>query len=203
MSRQQNQTENSTDRSNEFLGWSADRWIAFAALFVAALALVVSVCELRDARRHERISAQPHLTYTYFYNDEGAGWKIKNSGLGTARLRGFRILVDGKPVRDFNDLGKALGLPQPVPFRFTNPMVGVRYAAGHENILYWVQPSAAAMTLLKQWTRVNIQACYCSLYGDCWLFSFDGKLNSPDGEHRRDNKCSIFSSEEKNRWWQG
>jgi len=163
----------------------------------------VSVVELRAARIQQRINAQPRLTYTYYYDESGAGWKILNSGLGASRLRGFRMLVDGKPVNDFDDLGKELGLPQPVPYRFTNPMVGERWAVGHENILYWVTPGPAAAVLREQWTRVNIQACYCSLYGDCWLFSFDGKLNSLDGEHRRDDSCSIFSGQVKSRWWGG
>src|SRR5262245_47208138 len=190
----------SDDRNGDRLwGWPADRWIALAALVVAVCSLVVSTAELRAARMHERINAQPRLMYTYFHDNDGAGWKFHNSGLGAARLRGFRMFVDGRPMRDFIDLGKALGLPLPVPFRFTNPMVGDRYAAGHENILYWVQPGPAAAALHEQWTRVNIQVCYCSLYGDCWLFSFDGKLDSSDGEHRRDDECSIFAGEEKSR----
>lgn len=195
-----NLIENFTKRRTDGFWGRADRWIA---LFVAALALFVSVNELRDARKHERISAQPHLTYTFFYNDKGAGWKLQNNGLGTARLRGFRMFVDGKPLRDFNDLAPALGLPPPFHRSYTLPMVGDRYATGHETDLYWVQPSSAATTLREQWTRVNIQACYCSLYADCWLFSSDGKLDSPDGEHLQDNRCSIFSSEEKSRWWKG
>ena len=184
-------------------GWPAGMWIALGALVVAVCSLVVSLYEFRAARTQQRINAQPRLTYTYFYDESGAGWKILNSGLGASRLRGFRMFVDGKPVNDFVDVGKDLGLPQPVPFRFTNPMVGERWAAGHENILYWVGPGPAASVLREQWTRVNIQACYCSLYGDCWLFSSDGKLNLPDGEHRRDDSCSIFSNQEKSRWWKG
>ena len=184
-------------------GWPTGMWIALGALVVAVCSLVVSLYEFRAARTQQRINAQPRLTYTYFYDESGAGWKILNSGLGASRLRGFRMFVDGKPVNDFVDVGKDLGLPQPVPFRFTNPMVGERWAAGHENILYWVGPGPAASVLCEQWTRVNIQACYCSLYGDCWLFSSDGKLNLPDGEHRRDDSCSIFSNQEKSRWWKG
>jgi hypothetical protein len=113
------------------------------------------------------------------------------------------MFVDGEPVRDFVIFGKSLGLPQPITFHFTNPMVGDRIAAGQLNVLYWLDPGPAAAALTEQFNRVNIQACYCSLYGDCWLFSYDGKLHSPDGEHRRDDSCSIFSGEEKTRWWGG
>ena len=206
MDKRTGQTKGSTKcetNGKQLWGWPAERWIAMGALVLALCSLVVSVVELRAARNQQRINAQPRLTYTYFYDESGAGWKIHNGGLGAARLRGFRMFVDAQPVNDFVNLGKDLGLPQPVSFRFTNPMVGDRWAAGHENILYWVEPGPAAAVLRKQWTRVNIQACYCSLYGDCWLFSFDGKLNLPDGEHRRDDSCSIFSGQEKSRWWGG
>lgn len=184
-------------------GWPHDRWLALGALIAALCSVWVSVCEFRAGRRHERLSAQPMLAYTYFYDEAGAGWRLHNGGLGTARLRAFRIFIDGKPVRDFGDIATALDLTQPVPFRFTNPRVGDRYAAGHENILYWVEPSAAAGELKQKWTRVNIQACYCSLYEECWLFSFDTTLDEANGEHRRDDDCSPFRDEERSRWWRG
>ncbi|MFZ0927495.1 MAG: hypothetical protein WAN11_02775 [Syntrophobacteraceae bacterium] len=184
-------------------GWPTDRVIALAALAVAFCSMLVSYRQFDAARTQQRLNAQPRFTYTFFWDETGAGWKIFNSGLGPARLRGFRILIDGKPVTDFREVGTALGLPQPVPFRFTNPMVGERWAAGHENILYWVAPGPAEAALRQQWTRVNIQACYCSLYGECWLFSSDGKFSSPDGEHLRDDNCSIFSDQQRNRWWGG
>ena len=110
-------------------GWPADRWIAVAAIIVAICSLWVSIEAQRAARRDAHINMQPRLTYTYFYDEKGAGWKLMNGGLGTARLRGFRMLIDGKPVRDFIEIGKILELPQPVTFRFTNPMVGERYSS--------------------------------------------------------------------------
>jgi hypothetical protein len=183
-------------------GWAsiAATW---APIVVALCALVVSVCELRDAREHEQLNSQPRLTYTYYYNEKGAGWTLANDGLGVARLRGFRMSVDSQPVTDFSELGPILGLPTPVPYHFTNPMVGERYPAGHENILYWVEPGDAATALRQRWTHLTIQACYCSLYGECWVFSSDGTLDTPDGEHRRDDSCSPFSGESKARWWKG
>jgi len=206
MNKPTRQTKDSTQdepNAKKLGGWPAERWIAVGALIVALCSLVVSVIELRAARIQQRLNAQPRLTFGYYYNESGAGWKIFNSGLGSARLRGFRLFVDGKPVDGLDALGKVLGLPEPVRFHFINPMRGDRWAAGQQNVLYWVDPGPAAAVLREQFTRVNMQACYCSVYGDCWLFSFDGKLDSPDGEHRRDDYCSIFSGEEKSRWWGG
>jgi hypothetical protein len=189
--------------THKLWGWPAERYIAMAAFAVALCSMVVSVAEFRAARFQQRINAQPRLSYTFYFNESGAGWKIYNSGLGAARLRGFRMFVDGEPVRDFAIIGKSLGLPQLTRFHFTIPRVGDRIAAGQESILYWLDPGPAAAALPEQCKRVNIQACYCSLYGDCWLFSYDGKFHSPDGEHRRDDSCSIFSGEEKGPWWGG
>jgi len=69
------------------------RWIAIAASTVSCFSLTVSMEQCNEARLHDR----PRLTYNYFQNDQGAGWHLINSGLGPARLRGFKIMVDGNP----------------------------------------------------------------------------------------------------------
>jgi hypothetical protein len=50
---------------------------------------------------------------------------------------------------------------------------------------------------------VTFQACYCSLYDECWLVSTDGQFEGEHGGHLRDDDCSAFEHEERNRWWRG
>ncbi|HYV19174.1 MAG TPA: hypothetical protein VFC25_09100 [Verrucomicrobiae bacterium] len=183
--------------------WTLEHSISCAAAVIAACALILSVNESCAARKHARKAVQPYFEYVYFYNESGAGWRLMNSGLGPARLRAFRIQVDGRDVDDFNMLWAALHLPGPPAFRFTNPRVGDRFAPGHENFLFWVEPGPAAAALQVGWTHVNLEACYCSLFDECWLVSTQGNYVGPEGQHKRDDKCSPFENGQKSRWWQG
>jgi hypothetical protein len=197
------ETKEATPDKTGLWGWPTDRWIAFAAVVIASCSLFITVTEWRASRQHARISAQPRLSYTYFYNDDGAGWRRSNNGLGTARLRGFRMLVDGEPVRGFIELWQKFEVPFPPDFQFTNPYVGIRYRPGLDNILLWANPGPTATFLKKSWKRVVFQSCYCSLYGECWAVSSDGSLRDADGEHKRDDNCSLFRGQETSRWWKG
>jgi hypothetical protein len=182
--------------------WPGRDLVAFCSMFIALLALILSISESRDRRVHESFSVRPRFGYAYYSNDTGAGWRLMNSGLGPARLRGFRMLVDGIPRSGFDDLIKALDLPLPVQYEFTNPEVGDWYKADHESVLFWIKSSAAAAKLRTVWPRVVLQACYCSIYKECWYFSSDA-LPDPTGDDPRDDDCSTFAAQEHNRWWMG
>jgi hypothetical protein len=177
--------------------WLAENWIALIAIVISVSSLAVSVNQCEDTELHD----QPRFQYTYFYDATGAGWKLMNSGLGPARLRGFKMAVDGKAITDFNDLWDALGLPQPRNFQFTNPRIGDLYAAGHENILFWANSGPGADILRNTWTKLTIQVCYCSIHDHCWL-SDSSVLPNANGDPR-DDKCSTFIGQEHNRWWSG
>jgi hypothetical protein len=178
--------------------WPVERWLALGAFAVSIVALGISLQQMRDVRLHDR----PRFGYSYRWNDSGAGWRLKNSGLGQARLRGFKLLVDGKSINDLTNLFPALGFSGPVRFTFTNPLAGELYAPGWENDLIKVTPGPEAEQLNREWTRVEIQACYCSIYDECWLFSIQHAASST-GEDQRDDKCSTFQGEEHTRWWEG
>ena len=102
-------------------------------ILISLCSFSVSVTQCAEARLHD----QPRLEYTYYYDRTGAGWRVGNSGLGPARLRGFRITVDGVAQTGLNGTWNSLGLPGVPDFSFTNPRVGDLYGAGHEKILFF------------------------------------------------------------------
>jgi hypothetical protein len=186
------------------MGWSADRWMAATAQVIAISSLALGIIEWREARRQVRLTSQPSLEVMYYHNEQGAGWKIINDGLGAAKLRGFRILVDGERVdEDFENLVARVGLPPSSDFHFLKPMVGTRYAAGSSSVLVWFDAGSAADIVNRKWKSIIIQSCYCSLYDECWLTSIDGKYRDEHGEDLRDDKCSPFKGDPRGRWWQG
>jgi hypothetical protein len=184
--------------SNRLAGdWLVGNWLALGAIIISVCSLSVSIEQCAEARLHD----QPRLTYTYYCDDTGAGWRLDNTGLGPARLRGFKMTVDGKPVTDLTQVCDWLGLPQPCEFNFTNPRVGDLYASGHETILFWVKPGHTADTLRKAWRHLDIEACYCSIHDQCWRFDSSTEPD-PNGDPR-DDDCEDFARQAHSRWWNG
>jgi hypothetical protein len=178
--------------------WLVANWIALVAILISVFSLSVSVEQCEDTRLHD----QPRLFFEFDYNSAGAGWNVENIGLGPARLRGFKISFDGKPVTDWIDFAKITGVASPYTFNFTNPAVGVLYASGVPKTLFWVTSQSDADALRSHWTQVRIEACYCSIHGQCWAYDSSRPLPDPNGDPR-DDSCSAFKGTAKSRAWNG
>ena len=152
-----------------------DQWIAMAAVFIAVCALLLSVYEGRAARAHERLSALPVLMMPFFYNDDGAGFVLHNSGLGSARLKWFEATVDKKPQPDWRALCDALGVSSDVRFDFLIPGREVLMREGPGSKILWVPPGPnASAPLILGRERVFLRLCFCSLYDECWMATDHG-----------------------------
>ena len=195
MSRRKRSKTITASRKRSFGNWLIEEWTGLVAIAISVSSLAVAIGQYQNAKLHD----QPRLAYSYYYDETGAGWRISNTGLGPARLRGFKLMVDGKPQNGFDDFLASLGLSG--DFNFTNPRVGDLWPTGHENILFWVKPGTAADLLKRTWGRVTIEACYCSIHDQCWLFN---SRNLPD-QHgdTSDDSCRTFQGQEHNRWWNG
>ena len=189
--------------------WPATRQIALASVVLALCSMVIalsslafSIYQASIAREHDRLSAKPRLIITYYSNEAGAGWGIANDGAGSARIRGFKMLIDGidqKVNGNLPDILAPLQLPTPNTVNFLNPAAGVIIPSQGSKRMLWVSSEAGAKTLTAKHNRVTFEMCYCSIYEECWLFATStGRL---DG--KRDNTCSSFLDEPKSVWWDG
>src|SRR5262249_34266434 len=73
--------------------------IAAASLVVALCALVVSFFNIRQTKKHYRLSVRPYLRFSLSFGTETApiGLYLANKGIGPAILKDFRIFLDGQP----------------------------------------------------------------------------------------------------------
>ena len=190
--------------------WPTERWISLSSMIIALSALGLSVNEFSAERIHDELTVRPRLICEFAFNDKGAGWVCDNIGMGPARLRGFKITVGGSPLPAVTDSGtqslhemlvKALGIPQ-VYVTFFEPRAGELYKPGEMSDLLWVKPGPAADLLTREWKRVQIETCYCSIYDECWIFG-PPYLVGPTGEPPRDDNCKDFEGLPKSLWWQG
>jgi hypothetical protein len=177
--------------------WFADQWIALIAIAISISSLSVSLYECENARLHD----QPRLVYVYFYDRTGAGWRFENEGLGPARIRGFKISINGKPQTSLPEVWRTLSIPDGTEVEFNIPRVGNLIAAGATSKLFWVPLGPAADIIQRKWDKVVIVACYCSIHDQCWQFSSDEKPD-PNGDPRNDS-CSAFAKSQRGPWWNG
>jgi len=192
-----------------FKRWRA-RLSANASVIIAACSMVIALVAAGLSgysayltREHDRLSVRPKLLFTFAYDGTGAGWKIVNMGLGPARIRGFRVLINGveQKAADKEEfwtvIARGLNLPAETNYQFTNPRVDEMIPVEQTMTLCWVNKGPASQTLEAQYKNVGLEFCYCSIYDECW-FGWSGIALSV-----RDDKCSAFSKEPLSNWWQG
>tara|TARA_R110002051_G_scaffold181774_1_gene251293 strand:+ start:66439 stop:66885 length:447 start_codon:yes stop_codon:yes gene_type:complete len=78
--------------------------VSYAAMFTAFMALIVSIYEGYEIRKHNRLSVRPHLITEI--NIKGVRQEsiiIKNGGLGPAIIKEFEIFANGKKMKFWND----------------------------------------------------------------------------------------------------
>lgn len=169
-----------------------DRWLSIAAGIGALCAVGVSLYQAALAREQQRASAWPYVTQGNSYvTGEPYQRMVTNEGIGPARVRSFRVLVDGRPVKSWGAAVRALT---------ARPDSAIVYSSlGRGSVL----PPGATRTVLRLppgeparlfWTaaqtRLETVVCYCSVYDECW--SADTRrdepapvracANDPDGE---------------------
>lgn len=127
------------------------------------------IAQLRDIRGMQRIMLRPTIGLSFYYNDDGAGWKLQNNGPGTATVKWFSAEVDNIPQTNWKALADSLGLPSPIAFNFQIPIPNQQIPPNTNAHLFWIKPGQQANVLMKNSHRVRLEICYCSLAEQCWL----------------------------------
>jgi hypothetical protein len=148
----------------------ADRTIALAAMLIAGASLLMASYQSCLQRENFHISVQPHVLLSFYFNRSGAGWVLRNEGLGPAVVKSFNVQIDGNQMRNWMNVGDVLGI-EPGHTEYVNvpPGVFLRPSSPEAGKLFWVEASPAAATLNANRDRVHITLCACSLYEKCWI----------------------------------
>lgn len=78
--------------------------ISYSAMLTAFMALIVSIYEGYEIRKHNRLSVRPYLQNAVSRNGiSNYSIGIKNGGLGPAIIDGFDIYARGKKVEFWNE----------------------------------------------------------------------------------------------------
>ncbi|MUV13981.1 hypothetical protein [Noviluteimonas gilva] len=148
-------------------GFDWDRVTALSALIVSFVAVGVAAYTAQLQRQQVRAQVWPRLV---FYNAGSlAEFHVANKGNGPAIVRSVRVLVDGKPATNWNQVYRQLGLPADadLPYSTVN---GAVLAPG-DDFMYHRPLDKAQFAVLRDLgqKRWSLQACYCSALDECWI----------------------------------
>ncbi|MBO9662317.1 hypothetical protein [Dokdonella sp.] len=144
-------------------------WDALAAVVAALigfLALLVSGYTAYVQRQQVRAQVWPYLL-TANYDTESA-LKVLNKGVGPAIVRSMRVWVDGKPQANWRAVITALGIEK-TPFRTST--VSDNVVSGGEVVpMLVLSDNEVYRRFRNESARLDVEICYCSTLGDCWLY---------------------------------
>lgn len=169
---------------------------------IGSLALAYFAFVQADATRKMQIgSAMPFVTYgTSNVDDEGneeISLTLANNGVGPAIMGPLEIRYRGEPMQDAAQLLErccGMGPGSKAPF-MTSPSSDVAVRPG-ENVKFFRLKRTAQNG--EVWERLNaerwnleVRACYCSIYKDCW--TIEGAQAIPSDEARCPADWNVFA----------
>ncbi len=156
-----------------------DRVLSVSAGVAAITAVAVSLYQTALAREQLRASAWPHVSQSYSFEPNGPyRLTVTNQGVGPARIRDYRVLVDGKPVRNWRTAVRALTGDEEPALVYAWLGRGAVLPAGATRTLLTLPSGPRAARLAQEAERRLVTiVCYCSVYDECWRA--DGRADDP------------------------
>jgi len=145
------------------------------ALAVSVFALALGAWQTRLMQGQARASVWPFLTLGYSYSNDtdtdGFVWRVDNNGVGPARIETISVTLDGKPMKTWREVLKALGVTKPTKAS-TSSLHGevIPPSLNRETTITAIRVNEreAAEMFKGAVDRFRMDICYCSVYDDCW-----------------------------------
>ena len=142
--------------------------VAGTALFVSLTSLLVYIYQAKIMKEQQYVSVWPYVEWLNY--DVGAYWlAARNKGVGPAIIRKVEMRLDGKPVKDNDDLLVQLG-GSSIKSLVNSTLEGRVLSPGEEVLpMKIADPQDAKEFLLKlRKHEFEMRITYASVYGECW-----------------------------------
>lgn len=159
--------------------------LSVAGVFIAVVALYAALTESTAVRQQTAAAVWPfvQLSIEDYDSGESAGFAMSftNAGVGPARMRSMRLIIDDEPMRDWANAVTRLGgeLSDHVSRNFISNRV-LRpeetvdvFSTTHAELARRFQATIAD-------PATSITYCYCSIFDDCWLADSRQDLQNPE-----------------------
>jgi hypothetical protein len=159
-----------------------DAYAATIASLVGLLALIVSGYTAYIQRKQVAAQVWPRLEVMRY--PARRGFVATSRGVGPVRMRAVKVTADGRPVRSWEELLRAIDLVGPysqgqISGRVLSPgedLTVISFPEGDEGLRRFEQFGHDVYNADAP-HHVGILICYCSVLDDCWLAG-SGKANT-------------------------
>ncbi len=167
-----------------FLRWLSkpEAIIGLCAVVVSVVAVFISAYEARIERDWQRAAVWPfvQLSRSNYFSEDTPGerrWVLmlnaENVGVGPALIKDFHVTVDGKPHADWQSAMQALLKTEETIDYGESTVNGAILPAERMYRMFELHDSALAEKVAEAMKgRLDFEACYCSVFGDCWETSY-------------------------------
>ncbi|MDX1516593.1 MAG: hypothetical protein R3288_07125 [Woeseiaceae bacterium] len=159
--------------------WSAEMMVGVSAVFIGLCALFVSMYEARLMREETRSEVLPilELSRSYYVSSaEADDWRLliqaENVGIGPARVVDFRVTVDGQPHATWASAMAAL-LGSPAIVQYGQSSINGRTIPPDRVVtMFDLSSTELTQSIMAEFERLDFEACYCSVFDECWTTSY-------------------------------
>lgn len=152
--------------------------VGVSAVVIGICALGVSLYETSLMREEQRAAVMPLLELSRSYNlseTEGKSrlyLQAQNVGIGPAKVVDFKVTVDGKAQPTWDAALRALtGTGEPVSYG-QSTINGRTIPADRTVTMMNLNSTEQVDEIMEQFDRLDFEACYCSIFDECWTTSF-------------------------------
>jgi len=181
-----------------------DLIVGFSAIFISVCSLALAIHNGRIMERLVEANSRPFLQFDTSNGQLRANGElvhelsatVSNPGSGPARIERFSITLDGHVVDKWPHLLQRLtreGVAKHVlasesaaPGQYSYATVAPSYlkGGGEQVILRWTRTEANGAVWdyadgARQANRIALEACYCSIFDECWVASTHAFRPSP------------------------
>lgn len=174
-----------------------DTVLGLAAIVMSATSVGVALHHGRIMEKLVEANTWPVLTFDSSNTDDTGKarllrFSVQNGGIGPTRIETFQVFVKGKPVHDSRELLKTCCGLEHVS-RLTSTVRGTvlpaRETLGFLKVDAEVVGKEVFEKLESQRYTVDVRACYCSVFDECWT------LDSRE-RHPRRGECTAADADQ-------
>jgi len=158
--------------------------LSVAGVFIAIVALFAALTESAAVRQQTAATVWPFVQLLIEdYDAEGnAGFtlSLSNAGVGPARMRALRLIIDGEPIRDWEHAVTLLDGKSTA--QVTRNFVSDRVISPDETvvIISTMDPDLARrFQAAVANPNTSVTYCYCSIFNECWLADSQKDIQNP------------------------
>ncbi len=166
--------------------------VGLSAVFMSACALYVSIQQVKIMRSQQKSTMFPYITISTFYNSEGYGIRLKNSGNGLAKINSYKIYNDSIYFRDWFDVLQTLSPKLNINYNNISTVGSIRdeiITPNEEVNLIFLKWTEDSRKFEKYMSSLNAEVCYSSLLEESWIVNQKAPTQI-------DDKCALEMEKE-------